>query len=367
MYKQGGWIGRWPQINRYSNVMAGSPLTVALCMAYLDGLHGFDIKTAWEGMWRDATEVPATGHPYVGQEGIQWINQVHYVPNDKIRYGSVSQIQEDCVAYASLYRLAKALGKDKEAKILYERALYYRNVFDRQDRFFRPRNFDGQWVPNFDPNQDEHGFIEGTGWHYQWLAPSDLAWLVKAVGKDTFNQRLTEFFSYQKPGWFPQYYNPYNETDLEAPFEFNFSGMPWETQRVVRRVLKENYPLAPDGIPGNDDCGEMSSWAVLSMMGMYTVDPASLAYELVSPVFHKVVIQLEAPYTGKTFTIESSAGAESKPYIQSVQVNGQVHPQNWISFHDITKGGAMRFTLGAAPNKSWGAAADDAPPSLSNE
>ncbi len=303
MYQQGGWIGRWPQINRYSNVMAGSPLTIILCTAYLDGLHGFDIESAWKGMVLDATEAPGTnefGTPwaYGGQMGIRWINKIHYVPNDKISYGSVSQIQEDCIAYASLYYLAKELGKEKEAKMFYERALYYRNVFNHQDHFFRPRNADGSWVPNFDPNQDEHGFIEGTGWHYQWLAPSDLAWLINAVGRPLFNQRLEKFFSYKEPGWFPQYYVPYNETDLEAPFEFNFSGMPWETQRVVRRVLRENYNMTPDGIPGNDDCGQMSSWAILSMMGFYSVDPASLAYELVSPVFDKVVIRLDPPYKG---------------------------------------------------------------------
>jgi len=121
MYKQGGWIGRWPQINRYTNVMAGSPLTVALCNAWLDGLHGFDIKSAWEGMYKDATEAPPAGKPYVGQEGMEWINKLHYVPNDKVRYGSVSQIQEDCIAYASLYYLAKELGKTQEAKELYQR------------------------------------------------------------------------------------------------------------------------------------------------------------------------------------------------------------------------------------------------------
>ena len=183
--------------------------------------------------------------------------------------------------------------------MLYDRAIDERNVFDTQDRFFRPRNADGQWVPNFDPVQDGHGFIEGTGWHYQWLAPSDMAWLVHAVGPDLFNQRLTEFFNYKSPGWYGQYYNPYNETDLEAPFEFNFSGRPWETQRVVRRVLNENYTATPDGIPGNDDCGEMSSWAVLSMMGIYTVDPASLAYELVGPVFPKVVVHLARSLSGQ--------------------------------------------------------------------
>jgi predicted alpha-1,2-mannosidase len=366
MYQQGGWIDRWPQTNHYTNVMAGSPLTVSLATAWLDGLHGFDMKAAWDGMYKDATEAPPSGHPYVGEEGIEWINKLHYVPDDKVSYGSVSQLQEDAVAYASLYRLAVDLGKSDEAKTLYDRALYYRNLFDPEDRYFRPRNADGEWVPDFNPAQNWHGFIEGTGWDYQWLAPSDMAWLVNAVGRDLFNQRLTEFFNYKIPAWYVQYYNPYNETDLEAPFEFNFSGKPWESQRMVRRVLDENYTDKPDGVPGNDDCGEMSSWAVLSMMGIYSVDPASLAYELVGPVFPKVVVHLHEPYAGKAFTIEAKGDPETDPYIQSVQLNRQPRSQNWISFSSIAAGGALQFTVGAKPNPDWGAAAKDAAPSLSD-
>jgi predicted alpha-1,2-mannosidase len=365
MYEQGGWIDRWPHINRYTNVMAGSPLTVIMANAWVDGIHGFDMNSAWEGMYKDATQAPPPDRPYQGEEGINWINKVHYVPNDKVRYGSVSQIQEDCVAYASLYYLAKDLGKTSEARFFYDRALYYRSVYDSQDGFFRPRNSDGSWVANFNPSQEEHGFIEGSGWHYQWLEPSDLAWVVRAVGQARFNSRLENFFAYKKPGWYGQYYNPYNETDLEAPFEFNFSGEPWRTQEVVRRVLRENYTAQPDGIPGNDDCGEMSSWAVMSMMGIYTVDPASAAYELVSPVFRRVVIHLNAPYRGGTFTIEAAGRERNDPYIQSVQLNGHKTTKDWIRFGDMSAGGSLRFDLGAQPNRSWGAAPQDAPPSLS--
>jgi predicted alpha-1,2-mannosidase len=365
MEQQGGWIGRWPQINRYTNVMAGSPLTTILATDWLDGLHGFDMDSAWPAMLRDATQAPPPGKPYAGQTGIEYINQIHYVPNDKVDYGSVSQIQEDGVAYASLYRLAVALGKTADAKTLYQRALYYRNVFNHQDRFFRPRNLDGRWVTPFDPAQSDHGFIEGSGWHYQWLAPWDMSWLIHAVGPDLFNSRLTEFFNYKKPGWYGQYYNPYNETDLEAPFEFNFSGKPWESQHVVRRVLSENYTDTPDGIPGNDDCGEMSSWAVMSMMGIYSVDTASLSYELVSPVFSHIVVHLRAPYPGKTFAIDTTPDPTANPYIQSVQMNGQAQAHNWISYADMTHGGTLQFTLGPNPNQSWGAAPDDAPPSIS--
>lgn len=365
MYQQGGWVGRWPQINLYTNVMAGSPLSVVLATAWLDGLRGFDMKTAWQGMYEDATQPAPPGKPYAGEAAIDWINKVHYVPDDKMPYGSVSQIQEDAIAYASLYRLAGALGKSDAAKILYDRALDYRNVFNPEDKFFRPRNADGQWVPHFDPSQEEHGFIEGSGWHYQWMEPADLAWVIQAMGPELFNQRLTHFFDYSKPGWYGDYYNPYNETDLEAPFEFNFSGQPWQTQRVVRRILGENYTASPDGIPGNDDCGEMSSWAVMSMMGFYSVDPASLAYELVSPVFPRIVVHLQAPYAGGTFVLSTSPDPGGTPYIAKVALDGRTHTQNWIDFRDITRGGTLHFTLAAQPDHSWGAAPQDAPPSLS--
>jgi predicted alpha-1,2-mannosidase len=366
MYRQGGWIGRWPQINLYTNDMVGSPLTIALATAWLDGLHGFDMDAAWEGMFKDATQAPPPGRPYIGEQGIDWVNKVHYVPDDKVDYGSVAMTQEYGVAYASLYRLAVALGKTSDANMLYERALDYRNLFDPEDRFFRPRNADGTWVPDFNPAQDGHGFVEGTGWHYLSFAPADLAGLVKAVGRDLFNERMTGFFNYPEPGWYAQYYNPYNETDAQASFVFNFSGQPWKTQRVVRRVLQENYFDAPEGIPGNDDCGAMSSWAVLSMIGIYSVDPPSLAYELVAPSFPKIVIHLQAPYAGKTFSIEAKGVMANAPYIQSVRLNGQPHQKNWISFHSIAAGGTLDFTLGSEPNRAWGSAANDAPPSLSD-
>ncbi len=366
MYQQGGWIDRWPQINFYTNDMVGSPLSIAVATAWLDGLHGFDINTAWEGMFKDATEAPPPGQPYEGEDGVEWINKIHYLPSDKVTYGSVAKTLEYANAYASLYRLAVALRKTGDAKMLYERALCYRNLFDPEEGFFRRRNADGSWVPNFNPAQDNHGFVEGTGWHYQSFAPADLSWLVTAIGRDRFNQRMSEFFDYSQPGWYAQYYNSYNETDMQAPFVFNFSGQPWKTQSVVRRVLKENYSNAPDGIPGNDDGGAMSSWAVLSMMGIYSVDPASLAYELVAPTFPKVVIHLQAPYAGRSFAITTSANPNTTPYIQEVTLNGHRHTRNWISFQDISAGGTLHQALGSEPNRGWGSAADAAPPSLSN-
>ena len=365
MYQQGGWIDRWPQINHYTNVMCGSPLTTVMCMAYLDGLRDFNINAAWQGMFKDATEAPPAGRPYQGESNINWINKLHFDPDNHEGYGSVSQIQEDCVAYSSLYYLAKALDKTRDAKLFHQRALFFRNVFDHQDHAFRPRLSNGHWRKAFKLTQS-HGFIEGSAWHYQWLAPCDMAWLVHAVGTARFNRRLEHFFSYKTPGWMAQYYNPYNETDLEAPFEFNFSGKPWKTQYVVRRVLRQNYTLSSNGIPGNDDCGEMSSWAVLSMMGIYTIDPASGAYELCSPVFPKISIHLHAPYTGGRLVITTTARPAFTAYIQSVKLNGSVHKANWINIKTLTAGGRLSFTLGKSPNRNWGAKPNDAPPSVSS-
>jgi predicted alpha-1,2-mannosidase len=364
MYQQGGWIDRWPQINLYTNDMIGSPLSIALATTWLYGLHDFDIDSAWKGMLQDATQAPPQGKPFLGEEGIEWIDTLHYLPADKVEYGSVAKTLEYTLAYASLARLAESLHKEKDSVTLRERALYYRNLFDPVSGFFRPRLADGSWQRDFNPAQDGHGFVEGTGWHYFSFAPADMAWLVDTMGRDRFNQRMDAFFEYPKPGWYAQYYNPLNETDFQAPYAFHFSGQPWKSEQAVRRILSENYLDAPHGIPGNDDCGATSSWAVLSMMGLYTVDPTSLAYELIPPTFSHVTIQLDAPYPARQYTITAN-NAASGYFIHAVTVNGRPHPQNWISFDSIRHGSTVSFTLQSRPDKEWGSRPEDEPPSLS--
>ena len=162
------------------------------------------------------------------------------------------------------------------------------------------------------------------------------------MGRDLFNKRMTEFFNYPEPGWYAQYYNPYNETDLAGAVHLQLLRPSRGRRRgSFAACSTENYTDTPDGIPGNDDCGEMSSWAVLSMMGIYSVDPASLAYELVAPSFPKVTVRLAAPYTGKSFTIEAPGAKAGLPYVQSVELNGKTHTKNWISFKSIADGGMV--------------------------
>lgn len=364
MYQQGGWIDRWPQVNHYTNVMCGSPLTTVMCTAWDDGLHGFDMRAAWRGMYKDATMAPPPGRPYQGESNIGWINKLHFDPDNYEGYGSVSQIQEDCIAYAAMYHLAKRLDKPGARKLFYKRALYFQNVFDHQDHFFRPRLSNGRWKRPFSPMDAWPSFIEGSGWHYQWLAPCDMAWLVKAVGTGRFNRRLERFFSYKQPGWMNQYYNPYNEPDLEAPFEFDFSGKPWLTQAVVRKVLRQNYTLSFNGVPGNDDCGEMSSWAVMTMMGLYAMDPAQPVYEISSPLFRKITIHLQHPYSGRRIVIRTGAHPLRTPYIRALVINGKRWPKVYVPQKMLVKGAALKFKLSKMPNRHWGAAPADAPPSI---
>ena len=194
-------------------------------------------------------QAPPPGSPYLGEDGIDWINKLHYVPTDKVEYGSVAKTQEYALAYASLYRLAVALGKTSDAKMLYDRALYYRNVFDPEDRFFRPPQRRRNMGARLQSSARWPWICRRHGLALSVVCPSGPGMVGKAVGRDRFNQRMTEFFDYPAPGWYAQYYNPYNETDMQAPFVFNFSGQPWKTQRVVRRVLQENYSTRRTAFP----------------------------------------------------------------------------------------------------------------------
>lgn len=369
MYKQGGWIGRWPQANQYTNVMLGSPLTTFIATGWAYGLHHFDIATAYQGMLKDAT-TPAPPHkPYAGESAIKYMNQVHYIPDDKEQYGSVSQTEEDCVAYAALAQVEKSLGKTSDARMLIKRALYYRNLFNPKTDFLQPKLLNGKWRTPFHPTQ-QRGYVEGSAWQYRWLVPQDLHGLIKLMGGDkTFDKNLDAFFQ-RIVAWNGRYYNPENETDLEAPFLYDYAGQPWNTQSLVRRLLKDVYHVTPNGIPGNDDCGTMSAWAVFSMMGFYPVEPWRPSFVLCSPTFKQVTIHLGKAYHSKTFTVvakHAAASLDHNQYIQSVKVDGKTHTACWFSQRVIAKGGSLTVTLGSKPDKSWGSAPADRPASLSDK
>jgi predicted alpha-1,2-mannosidase len=367
MYEQGGWIDRWPQANTYTNVMCGSPLTIVAADAWMAGIRGFDIASLYPGMVKDATVAPPPNEPYAGESNVRYMSTLGYIPDDKEGYGSVSQTEEDCLAYAALSSLSKSLGKDDEASFFAERSLGYRNLFDPSTKFLRPRLTDGSWYAPFDPTQ-EHGYVEGTGWHYRWLAMHDMPWLIAGFGgDDAFNAELDQFFGYPHPEWVGGYYNPYNEPDLEAPFLYDYSGAPWKTQARVRELEADAYNTTPAGIPGNDDCGVMSAWYVLAALGLYQADTSREAYELTSPLFPRAVIHVESPLGPKSIAIEAPGASQTVPFVQALSVGGSTWTRPWISLRDLLSARRLTYTLGAKPNETWGSAKIAGPPSLTGD
>ena len=363
MYKQGGWIDRWPQANTYTNVMCGSPLTTVAATAWNAGLRDFDMAGLYPGMVKDATQPPPPNKPFGGEGNVAYMDTLGYIPDDKEGYGSVSQTEEDCYAYAALASVAASLGKTRDAAFLTQRALNYRHLFDPETKFLRPKLADGSWYKPFDPTQ-EHGYVEGTGWHYRWLVQHDVGGLITLFGGDApFNIELDKFFGYTHPTWTGQYYNPYNETDLQAPFLYDYSGAPWKTQARVRELLADAYGTTPTGIPGNDDCGTMSAWYIFAALGLYPTDPARPAYELAAPLFPKAVVHLESPYPISQFTVEAPNTSAANVYVRGLRVGAQAWPKPWLTQADIARGKTLRYTLGAEPDKEWGTGKETRPPS----
>ena len=362
MYQQGGWIDRWPQANTYTNVMCGSPLTIVAATTWNAGLHDFDMAALYPGMLKDATQAPPPDKPYGGESHVSYMNTLGYIPDDKEGYGSVSQTEEDCLAYAALASVAASLGKTDDAAMLTKRALNYRNLFDADTKFMRPKLADGTWYSPFKPTQHQ-GYVEGSGWHYRWLAMQDMAGLIALFGgDDPFNAELDKFFSYPHPVWVDQFYNPYNETDLQAPFLYDYSGAPWKTQARVRELLADAYATTPTGIPGNDDCGTMSAWYVFAALGLYPTDPQRPAYELASPLFPRAIVHLDAtylnaPYPMRQFTIEAPNASAQNIYVRGLRVGDQSWPRPWVGLDDILRGGTLSYTLGQEPDKGWGTSA----------
>ena len=257
-----------------------------------------------------------------------------------------STMEEDSESYAALATVAESLGKTGDATTFRKQADHLNNIYNPATGFLEPRYSDGSWRADFNPDLMEanyiDGYIEGSAWHYLWLVPQDEAMLIQLMGGSAiFNQRLDEFFNdptlqFNFEG---AYYNAYNEPDLQAPFLYDYSGEPWKTQAVTRMLQLRVYNTTISGIPGNDDLGTMSAWFVLSALGIYQVDPSLPYFELTSPLFPEVMLNLEAPYSGKQFVFESSNNSDTSVYIDSVKANGRTQSKPWRR---------MR-SLGAAP------------------
>ena len=321
MYEDWGWLPRWELFGRETYTMEGDPAAIVIADSWIKGLRDFDIEKAYEGMLKSATTEGANNpirrdiDPYIKDGFIP----LWYFSSDLSGDNSVSHALEYCSADYAIAQLADSLGDKKRAKEFLKRSQSYRRYFCKEHGTLRPLTKKGEFLGDFDPATGKNfenvpGFHEASAWCYTFAVPHDIKGLTKLMGgKRGFINSLQGVFD-------NDLYDPANEPDIVYAYLFSrFKGEEWRTQKEVKKILDNNYKNAPDGIPGNDDTGTMSAWAVFSMMGLYPDCPGEPYYTITTPVFDKVTIK-----TSKgDITIKCDRPTEECHYIENISLNGK--------------------------------------------
>ncbi len=341
MYKESGWLPKWELNSKETHVMEGDPAIPTIVDSYLRGLTDFDVETAYEAMYKSAT---TEGKNNKLRPDIDHYLAEGYVPLKEEFDNSVSHALEYYIADWNLAQFAKALGKKDDYKKFLGQSLRYKEYFDEEYKMIRPKLENGKFLKNFNPRQGENfepspGFHEGTAWQYTFCVPHDVKGLTKLMGgKHNFVNKLQSVFD-------DELFDMANEPDIHYPYLFNyFKGEEWRAQKEVRNLIDTYYKNAPDGIPGNDDCGTLSAWVIYSMMGIYPVCPGDTDYAITAPVFDKITIELDPEFhKGKSFQIISNHKNSDGKYISKMLRNGKEHKSYFINHQDISKGGTLEF------------------------
>ena len=323
MYEDWGWLPRWELFGRETFTMEGDPAAIVIADSWIKGLRGFDIKTAYEAMLKSATTKGADNlirpdiDPYIEKGYIP----LWYFSNDLSGDNSVSHALEYCSADYAIAQLADSLGDKVRAKEFLKRSQSYRNYFCKEHGTLRPLTKDGEFLGDFDPATGKNfenvpGFHEASAWCYTFAVPHDIDGLTRLMGgKKGFINSLQGVFDNDN-------YDPANEPDIVYAYLFSrFKGEEWRTQKEVKKILDNHYKNAPNGIPGNDDTGTMSAWAVFSMMGIYPDCPGEPTYTLTTPVFDKVNITTPQ---GEIEIVCNRPTADSH-YIDNISLNGKTN------------------------------------------
>jgi len=372
-YEQGGAFPRWGVITEDSGVMMGDPAAPIIADFHAFGATNFDAASALKSLVRAATDqsVRAPRTETNERDALADYLKLGYVPEDqKGGYGNVSMTLEYASADFALAQFAKALNDESDAALLLEHAQNWRNLFNSETGYIQMRRRDGQWAPGFANNVERYdhddAYVEGTAGQYVWMVPFDEMGLAQLMGgPDVAAKRLDSFFtrlnvgSQGTDGWMAWMGN---EPCLETPWIYDFLGQPWNTQKIVRRAMTELYSSGDAAYPGNDDVGEMSSWYILSALGMYPELPGSDILVLGSPLFPKAVLHL----SGGKVTITAHGEGKDAPYVQHLTIKGQVWSKPWIRYTDLANGGTLVYDLSASANTNWGSSPSEAPPSYSD-
>lgn len=335
------YFERWEIVNAYSGCMLGNPALSVLADAYAKGIRGYDVERAYRYA--------------VNTSRLFGNDSLGYTPSDLCISHTLEYAYTDwCVS-----QLAARLGKTEDAKAFAQKSRAYRNIFDREKGWFRPRRADGSWAPwpENARTTEWYGCIESTPYQQGWFVPHDVESMVELMGgREAVLADLNEFFE-KAPAdmhW-NAYYNHANEPVHLVPFLFNRLGEPWSTQRWTRFICRQAYADKVEGIVGNEDAGQMSAWYVLAAAGIHPACPGDTRMEITSPVFDRIEFRLDPRYAqGGTFAVVAHGNSPENIYIQRAVLNGEELAASHIDFAQIAAGGTLELYMGPEPNRQWG-------------
>lgn len=355
-YEQTGKLPVWELASNETGTMIGYHSVPVIAGALLRGNDDFDKELAYRAMTRSAMDQ---------ERGLAYYKEMGYIPRE-LENNSVSKTLEYAYDDWCIAQVARLLEKEDDAAYFAHRAMNYKNVIDTLSGFARGKDSTGAWNPDFDPAEvsilGKGDFTEGNSWQYTFFAPHDTHGLIDLLGGDkAFVKKLDELFTQEAvvdnehavdvTGLIGQYAQG-NEPSHHVAYLYTYAGQPWKTQARVREIMNDLYGPGRDGLSGNEDCGQMSAWYVLSAMGFYPVNPASGEYVIGSPLFEKVTI-----HTGSDEDFEirvRNDNPEVDKYVQSVYINKRHYPNTFINHKTIMNGGRMDVSMVAVPSYEWG-------------
>ncbi|GGK47428.1 hypothetical protein GCM10007963_14640 [Lutibacter litoralis] len=347
----------WTLYGNETNTMTGYHSIPVIAEAYTKGIKGFDINKAYEAMKTTMMQ---------DERGLDHYKKFGYIPHNLLDESVTITLEyaynDWCVA-----QIAKELGEEEDYTYFMNRSKAYEHLFDAETGFMRGKNEAGTaWKEPFDPKYSAHRinaeYTEGNAWQHSWFVLHDVENLIQMHGSEAkFTDMLEQLFTESSEitgddvsaditGLIGQYAHG-NEPSHHIAYMYNFANKPWKTQYWVREILKTQYNTTPDGLSGNEDCGQMSAWYVFSAMGLYPYSPASGEYQIGSPLFKTSTIKISEDIS---FTIKAENVSDENMYIQSATLNGEEFSKTFISHKQIMTGGTLQFVMGNTPNKNWG-------------
>ncbi|MGD0709972.1 MAG: GH92 family glycosyl hydrolase [Bacteroidales bacterium] len=346
-YKNGGMLPVWELSGNETNCMIGYHSVSVIADAFTKSIKGYDTLKAFEAMKNSAES---------DKNGLKYYRKYNFIPGDKTSE-SVSKTLEYSYDDWCIAQMAKVMGKKDDYKEFIQRAQFYKNLFNPETGFMQAKT-NGGWYKPFDATEVNFNYTEANCWQYTFNAQQDIDTYISLLGgKEKFANKLdTMFYGNYKlsgrtqadiTGLIGQYAHG-NEPDHHVAYLYDYAGKPWKTQEIVHKIQTEMYADSADGVIGNEDCGQMSAWLVMSAMGFYQVCPGKAEYSIGTPMFSKVVINLE---NGKKFIITAKNISKENFYVQSTTLNSKPYNKLFITYSDIMNGGQLDFTMGNTPNK----------------